>query len=151
MANAYSHLLVHFVFASKKGSPEIDESWSNMLSRQIKAICSTYRCTVVEVSCVSDHVHLLIELAPTIGCAELMKYVKGFSSLWVTKSNLFNTKFEWERGYLAIALPNSLRDETVQFINNQKEFHENTTFKEEQNTLLTENGVPFSSVYLMRN
>ena len=150
MANAYSNLLIHFIFAPKQESPEIDESWSNLLARQIKAICSTYRSPAIELACLSDHVHVLVELAPTIGCSEFMKYVKGFSSLWVNKSNLFQNKFEWERGYLALAIPNSMYESTIHFVRQQKAFHKDTTFHEEQHQLLTNNGIDFSSAFLMR-
>lgn len=72
---------------------------------------------------VEDHLHCLVSLRPTQNVADVVKIIKGESSHWLNEQGLFNSKFEWQDGYGAIAVSPQLLGKVTQYIFNQESHH----------------------------
>jgi len=86
-----------------------------------------------------EHVHLLIDLTPTISLSDYLHEMKGASSWWINKNRFLNHPFRWQKGFDAysvseIDLPNLLLD-----LENQTSKHQSVSFLEERMALRKEN------------
>ncbi|MBR1550403.1 MAG: transposase [Bacteroidales bacterium] len=80
---------------------------------------------------VSNHVHALVSVPPTVAVADFVRTVKAKSSKWIKGLSPRYTKFSWQEGYGAFSVSPSLMDKTVAYIANQEEHHRKKSFREE--------------------
>ncbi len=82
----------------------------------------------------SEHVHALIDLPTDKTIEEVMRLIKGESSLWINKQVDF--KFLWGKGYGAFSVSESNLDKVVKYINGQEEHHRKKSYTEEYDEFL---------------
>ncbi|MFP4548972.1 MAG: IS200/IS605 family transposase [Fidelibacterota bacterium] len=78
-----------------------------------------------------EHIHSLINLPSNRMLSEFVKSIKGETSSWINKQNIFNQKFSWQRGFGAFSVSASQFDVVKNYIKNQEDHHRSKTFKEE--------------------
>ena len=79
-----------------------------------------------------DHIHLCMEIAPTIAVSDFIKILKQESSKWMKEHPDWFPKFEsWGNGYAAFSYSAKERHVINEYINKQKEHHHKKNFKEE--------------------
>lgn len=97
-------------------------------------ICATAKSKnsyVVCLNSVSDHIHILLDLAPTVALSDLMAAIKSQSSLWL-HSDTRSSHFEgWGEGYYACSVSPSMADGVKKYIANETEHHKITLFNTE--------------------
>ncbi|MCE1164355.1 MAG: transposase [Bacteroidetes bacterium] len=79
----------------------------------------------------SEHCHCLISLGLVQTMSKIMNLLKGESSHWINKSNLCNSRFEWQNDYFAVSVSESIVERVREYIKNQEAHHHRKTFKEE--------------------
>ena len=72
---------------------------------------------------VSDHVHLLAKLSPTIAISDMLRLIKSNSSKMVNEDIRPRIPFEWQSGYAAFSVSESQFDRVRTYIGNQEEHH----------------------------
>ncbi len=82
----------------------------------------------------SEHVHALIDLPTDKTIEEVMRLIKGESSLWINKQVDF--KFLWGKGYGAFSVSESNLDKVLKYINEQEEHHRKKSYTEEYDEFL---------------
>ena len=50
-----------------------------------------------------DHIHILFGMRPSQSLSDLMRDVKGDSTLWINNNNLVPEKFSWQEGFGAFS------------------------------------------------
>ena len=60
-----------------------------------------------------------------------MRMIKGESSFWINKQNLYRSRFEWQDEFYAISVGEGSRRSVTNYIRNQDEHHRRLTFQEE--------------------
>jgi len=148
MANTYSQLYVHFVFAVKHRQCLIHPNWNNSLYKYITGIIQNHKHKLIAINGMPDHIHILIGLIPSQSMSELMKYVKGSSSKWINDNRLVNGKFEWQSGFGAFSYSSSDVGTVARYIQNQEEHHRISSFREEYVQLLNEFGIVYNEKYI---
>ena len=89
-----------------------------------------------------DHVHMCVEVHPTIALSEFVRVVKQESSKWLKEHRLEFPLFEgWGNGYAAFSYSAKERQEVIEYIKNQKAHHKNKGFREEYEEWLSEMGM----------
>ncbi len=96
-----------------------------------------------------DHVHILTSLHPTLCLADFVKEVKGGSSFWMKRSNLFPDFSNWQDGYGAFTHSSRDEDRLIEYIKHQPAHHQRVSYGDELKTLLIEAGVEFDERILM--
>jgi REP element-mobilizing transposase RayT len=81
------------------------------------------RCDVTAVGGIEDHIHLLVNLPGRFSLAELMKRVKGGSSVFISQELLGGQWFAWQAHYDAFAVAPESVSIAVAYITNQKQHH----------------------------
>jgi putative transposase len=92
---------------------------------------------VHEIDGMEDHVHLLIDLPPTITLADAVEKIKANSSKWM------GPRFAWQRGYGAFGVSKSSLGSVVRYIRNQEAHHRLRTYKQEFIALLDKHGIAY--------
>ena len=151
MANSYTQLYIHFVFAVKYRAALLNESWDNRLRLYIIATVQNNGHKVLAINNMPDHLHLFVGLNPAQSVSDLMRLVKGDSSEWINKEKLTPTKFHWQDGYGAFSYSRSQIDKVVNYILNQQEHHKKTTFLEEYRPILKNLDVDFDERYIFKS
>lgn len=86
-----------------------------------------------------DHVHLLIDLNPTIALSDLIRNLKATTSQWMTKSGLFPLFEGWGKGYYAASLSFEHKQSVIDYIINQEQHHKTRSYEEEMKWLYNRN------------
>jgi len=114
---------VHFVWATWDRNPLIRPEIERQIYRYISDVCADDRCDVLAIGGMEDHVHLMVNLAPTISMAELMKDVKGGSSRFVSEEVCPGEWFQWQGHYGAFSGGARDKAKVIAYIQNQKAHH----------------------------
>ena len=148
MANTYSQLNIHCVFAVKGRQNFITKNFRDDLHRYIAGILKGDGSYPLAVNGWTDHVHAFFELPVTMAVSDQMRMVKASSSKWINDNNLIRGKFNWQEGYGAFSYSKSQRDSVIKYIINQEDHHRKISFREEYLDLLKKFEIPFENQYL---
>ena len=118
-----TRIIIHIVFATKHRHQTIPLLRKRELYAYINGILKNEKCQALRINGMSDHIHLLIDLNPTVSVANLVKKIKLSSSLWLKDSPYFNMFEGWNEGYYAASVGPSEEDACIQYIINQEEHH----------------------------
>jgi putative transposase len=77
------------------------------LKEVIQEVANEYRCEILELEVMPDHVHLLVEVDPQFGIHRLIKLMKGRSS------RLIRSEFKWIKSRLPTLWTNSYFVSTI--------------------------------------
>jgi REP element-mobilizing transposase RayT len=69
---------------------------------------------------VEDHLHLLLSIPSTLSIAKSVQLLKGNSSKWIHQTFLKQRLFEWQEGYGAFSIAVSGIEDTIRYIQAQK-------------------------------
>lgn len=147
MANTYTQISIHAIFAVKGRENIITRNWRDDLHKYIAGIIRK-ESTILAVGGWKDHVHIFAGVPPIIAVADFVQKVKSNSSKWINKQKLVKWKFKWQEGYGAFSYSHSDISNVINYIMNQEEHHKKTSFKEEYLKLLKEFDIDFSDKYL---
>ena len=150
MANTYTQIHVHLVFAVQNRLSLIDESWADNLYKYITSIIHNNNHKVLAIGGMPDHLHLLIGLRPDESLSHLVQEIKRDSSLWINEKRYVNGKFSWQEGYGAFSYSKSQLLNVTNYILNQKEHHQKKTFIEEYVKVLSDFGLNFDEKYIFK-
>ena len=148
MANTYSQISIHCVFAVKSRENFILKDWRNDLHKYISGILTENGAKSLAVGGWQDHVHLFFGMPVTTSVANLMSVVKANSSKWINQHQFVKEKFQWQTGYGAFSYAKSQRDTVMNYIMNQEAHHKVKTFKEEYLKMLIDFKVGYENKYL---
>jgi REP element-mobilizing transposase RayT len=148
MANTYSQISIHSVFAVKGKENIITRDFRNELHKYISGIITGNGAKSLAVGGWKDHVHIFFGLPVTTCISDFMSIVKANSSKWINEQHFVKGKFQWQSGYGAFSHSKSQRDRVINYIMNQEEHHKVKTFKEEYLKMLSDFEVEYDDKYL---
>lgn len=112
--------------------PDAEKLIFELMYKQFSAM----GCRTRIINGMPDHVHCLFLLSPKVSVAEVMKQVKGSTSHFINEHHLINEKFEWQKGYAAFAVSESIVPKVHEYILNQKSHHTGKASKQEYEAFL---------------
>ena len=148
MANTYTQLYFHIVFAVKGRSNYISEQWKDELYKYISGIIANKDQKLMIVNGVPNHIHLLIGTKPNCNLSDLIRDIKANSSKWINEKKFTNFHFECQTGFGAFTVSQSVVPNVIEYIKNQEEHHRKKTFKEEYVEFLKAYQIDFKDEYL---
>lgn len=129
MANTYTQINIHAVFATKGRENFILNSFNNQLFQYISGILKNINQFPLAVNGHKDHVHVFFELKSTDSVSNVLQILKTNSSKWINESKFLKGKFNWQNGYGAFSYSKSQRNDVIQYIINQEEHHKSKVLK----------------------
>jgi putative transposase len=148
MANTYTQLYIHNVFAVDFRQALIKSDWEEELFKYITGIVQELDQKMIAINGVPDHVHFLIGIKPTCKLADLHREIKKSTNDFIKEKKFTRTKFNWQEGYGAFSVSHGHLDRVAKYIMNQKEHHKKVTFKKEYLGFLKDYKVEYNEKYL---
>jgi len=141
---SYVQLLIHAVVRTYKSEPTLPtDERVKFLYREIWGIIKNKGGYLYRINSMSDHVHILFTLPPTLALSEVMKAIKASSSKIIKSAEGFEAFEAWGEGYAALSYSLKDKDKIVTYIINQQEHHKVITFREEYLSFIKEMGLVF--------
>ena len=131
MADTYSQIYIHIVFAVKGRDNLISGKWKDELYKYITGIITNEGQKLLAINGVPDHVHILIGLKPTVALSNIVRDIKANSSKFINEQRFIARKFEWQQGFGAFSYSHSQIPVIAKYIENQEEHHKRQSFREE--------------------
>jgi REP element-mobilizing transposase RayT len=147
--STYTQILYHLVYGTKNRTSSLDLEKHDQLCKYIAGLLKNKKCVPHKIGGYSDHIHILLNLHPSVALSEIVKDIKLASSDWIKKENLFPDFEGWQDGYGAFTCSWSMKDEVSKYIDNQFEHHKQYSFKEEYIGFLKRAGIEFDEKYLI--
>lgn len=148
MANTYSQIYIHIVFAVKGRQSLISVNWKEEIYRYITGIVTNKEQKLIAINGMSDHIHILVGLKPDKSISDLVRDIKSNSSKFINDKKWINGKFEWQTGFGAFSYSHSQLTNVINYIQCQEEHHKTKTFKEEYIEFLKLFNIEFKDEYL---
>ena len=131
MANTYTQLYVHIIFAVKGRESLIPKQHKEALHQYITRIITHKKQTVIQINSMPDRLHILVGISPDVAVSDLVRGIKASSSKWINQKRWIVGKFEWQTGFAAYSYAHSQLDTVVQYIKNQEAHHSRRSFRAE--------------------
>ena len=148
MPHTYTNLVFHIVFGMQGRVALIRPEFRTELYAYIGALIKEKGGVPIIVNGVSDHIHILLELPPSVSISDVMRFVKANSSRWMKER--FGLPFAWQKGFGAFSVSRSVVPAVSRYILEQEKHHLSRDFQSEFKLLLEKNGVGFDEEFLWR-
>lgn len=137
--------LIHLVFATKSRKTTILMPRKAELYNYIFGILKNNNCFVHRINGMSDHVHILFDLNPSIALADIVKAIKRCSTLWLKGNGIFPYFEGWQEGYYAVSVGPDGLNACRQYIVNQEKHHSTSSFLDEIKDLILHSNLQWYS------
>lgn len=136
---SYTNFLYHIVFGTKRRAQIIDPDIKPRLYQYLGGTVRGLDGIALEINGMSEHIHLLVKLKPTICFSDFLRDLKSNSSSWAKENGV--PRFAWQRRYGAFTVSESQLQIVRNYIRDQEKHHTKFDFKAEFESLLTSNGI----------
>ena len=141
-------LLVHIVFSTKWRYPLLKDEWRDELFGYIGGTIKEHKAVLMKAGGIEDHVHLFVKTHPRFALADTVQALKANSSRWINENQKTPARFSWQRGYGGFSVSQSMAETVKAYITNQRQHHQNQTFREEYLQILRKHEIDFDEQYV---
>jgi len=128
MANTYTQIFIHYVFAVQNRICLISPKWEGKLYQYMSGIIEQQGQKLYVINGMPDHVHSIISMSPKQAPSDLLYHVKRSTSLWINENRFVAGKFSWQEGFGGFSLGRAQLTDKISYINQQKEHHKVSNF-----------------------
>lgn len=146
MSHTYAQNHLHVVFSTKERKKLIEKPIQPKVWSYMAGTARNHGFLVLANGGMEDHIHLLIQLPPSLALAKAVALLKANSSKWI---NEHGTKFAWQEGYGAFSVSASNIDPVTKYIEDQERHHRKMTFEDEFAGLLRKHRIEFDPRYVL--
>ena len=135
-------LTYHIVWRTERSERTLTEEYERHLYFYILGICKDKQCYLYRINSMPDHIHLCVEVNPSISLSDFVRIVKQESSKWIKENRDWFPRFDgWGNGYAAFTYSGKERTSVIEYIKTQKEHHRVKSFREEYEEWMREMGI----------
>lgn len=121
----------HIVINTKHRKMTIPEASKRELYRYIYGIITNHGCKLLRLNGIGNHLHILLDMHPTVALADLVKYIKRSSNLWMSRQSMFPDFEGWGKEYFAVSVSRADAPTVIEYIKNQEIHHGSESFEDE--------------------
>ena len=147
--STYTQILYQIVFSTKNREHTLLKPGREELFRYISGVLKNKNCHLYQIGGVSDHLHIITHLHPSIALASLVKDIKLASSDLIKLQKLFPLFNGWQVGYGGFTYSFKDKDRLINYVKNQEIHHKEKPFRDELIELLKEHEIEFDEKYLV--
>ena len=148
---SYVQSLYHVVFRTYRSERVIDEKYERELYAYLYNVATNARVKVYRIGGMPDHIHMLVDLPPSLSIASFMQHLKVASSKWMKEQDCFPHFKGWAKEYAALSYSLRDKEKIVNYIKGQKDHHRTVSFVEEYRLFLMEYGKKIEEKYFLRD
>ncbi len=150
MANTYTQIYLHVVFAVEGRQNLIKPEHNDELQKYITGIVSGQKQKLIAVNNMPDHLQMLVGIKPDISLSDLVRDVIAGSSKFINEKHWFMGRFSWQEGFGAFSYSRSQLGTVICYIENQERHHATKSFREEYVSMLEKFGVEYDPRYIFK-
>ena len=147
--STYTQILYQIVFSTKNREHTLLKPNREELYKYISGVLKNKNCHLYQIGGVSDHLHIVTHLHPSVALASLVKDIKLASSDLIKSQKLFPLFNGWQIGYGAFTYAFKDKDRLITYVKNQEEHHNEQPYLDELIVLLQEHEIEFDEKYLL--
>ena len=147
--NTFTQIIYQIIFTPKNHEKTLTADNCQALYKYIWGILNNKKCYLYRIGGVSDHIHIVTHLHPSISLASIVKDIKVASSTFIKDNKLFPMFNGWQDGYGGFTYSYKDKDMLIEYVKNQELHHKSKSFKEEFIFLLHQHGIKFDERYLL--
>ena len=151
MANTYTQIYIHVVFAVKQRRSLLPMSHKEELFKYLTGIVKNRGQKLIAVNGVADHIHIFLGIKPNIALSDLVRDIKAGTSGYINEQGWISGKFNWQEGFGAFSHSHSEIGRIVAYIERQEEHHRRSSFRNEYVSALKENDINYDEKYIFEN
>jgi len=129
--HTYFSCWVHIIWCTSNRFAFFDERQSKALSRYLTNYAKSKNISMRINFVNPEHVHVLVEVRPSMSVEQMVKLLKGSSSYWINKTGMTKTPFSWQRGYAALSVSPQVVKTVTRYIAMQRTHHSRVPFETE--------------------
>ena len=103
MANTFTQIYLHLVFAVQNRISLIQPGWKDELYKYITGIVQNNSHKLIAINGTANHLHVAVGYKPYQLIPDLLQDIKGYSSKWINEKKFVKGKFNWQEGYGAFS------------------------------------------------
>jgi putative transposase len=150
MANTYTQIYMHVVFAVSERACVIRPNRKEELQKYITGIISARKQKLIAINCMPDHSHILVGLKPDEALSNLIGRIKTGSSNHINDQRWLGCRFSWQEGFGAFSVSHSHVGAVIRYIINQENHHRRKSFQQEYVEFLKHHDVPYDERYVFK-
>jgi putative transposase len=132
MRRSKVEVYLHFVWATMQRENMIPEDKEADIHKVIAREAVKQGAKVLAINGMGNHIHLVVEMSPTISMAKFMQQVKGVSSTAMRETILPpESPFGWQENYAVFSFHKNNQQPVCDYVRNQKEHHAAQTLRTE--------------------
>ena len=147
--STHTQVIYQIVFSTKHRETSLKSNNRNELFKYISGILKKKDCHLYQIGGVSDHIHIITHLHPSVALANLVKDIKIASSKYIKSQDMFPQFTSWQEGYAAFTYSVDAKDNLIRYVQNQEVHHQKVTFVDELKALLKQHNVEYDEKYLL--
>jgi putative transposase len=124
----------HFVWITKYRYQVLKEDIALRLGELVRQTCSMFEIEIIRGVVSKDHIHILVSAPPTLSPSEIMRRIKGRTSLKLfeefphLKKRYWGRHF-WARGYFCVTAGELTKNMIEEYLEHHFEGKENPNFE----------------------
>jgi putative transposase len=127
----YWRLFYHITWGTKNRLALISADFEPSLHNVLAAKATNLGGIVHAVGGVSDHVHLVVSVPPSISLSDFIGQVKGNSSHFVNHEIKPEFTFAWQREYGVVSFSGGQLNDVVKYVKNQRKHHQERSLRDD--------------------
>jgi putative transposase len=147
--STYTQIIYQIVFSTKHRENSLKGSDRNDLYKYISGILKNKGCHLYQIGGVSDHIHIITHLHPSVALSNLVKDIKLASSKYIKSQNMFPQFTSWQEGYGAFTYSKESLDNLISYVQNQETHHKKVLYIDELKEFLKQHNVEYDKKYLV--
>src|SRR5690606_32281393 len=147
----YLQCLYHIIIRTKYNKKTLPLDSSEQLYKYISGIVKNKKSVLYQINGIEDHIHMLVDVHPTIALSDFVKDVKVASSIWLKANPDFPEFHSWSVGYAALTYSYRDKQMIINYIKKQRIHHNRVTFSEEYRKLLVEEGIEIDERFFLKD
>lgn len=146
--STYTQICYHLVFCTKSRRKTLIKNNRDKLFYYLIGFINAKKCFIYQINGVEDHIHVLVEINPTISLSAFVKDFKLAASHFIRNEKLFPDFNGWQKGYGAFTVSHKSITYVANYIANQEEHHRKKSSRDEFIGFLRENDIVFEDRYI---
>ena len=131
----------HIVFGTKYRNKAIDLDRRERLYTYISKIIENKKSRLIKINGIQDHIHVLVDLHPSIALSDLVKSIKQSTSKRISETHYLPLFEGWASEYYASSVSPSHVEAVKEYIEKQTEHHLEKGYELEIREFVTKMGL----------
>ena len=120
MPSNFTRIYFHHIWSTWDRQPMLISEIQGAAYKTIRSECKSLKCDVIRIGGISNHIHLLTTLNPTISLSAFVKQVQGSSSHFINQEIQPDFLFKWQGSYGAVTVSEGDIDRLCEYIDRQE-------------------------------